>query len=74
MMGGWVSDHAVMDRQLNTMHVFTGLEVRSIPPARARTLRQLVGQVEGPDQGSGGIPFGKKDVRLPAVAGGSAED
>lgn len=43
MMGGWVSDHAVMDRQLNTMHVFTGLEVRSIPPARARTLRQLVG-------------------------------
>lgn len=42
-MGGWVSDHAVMDRQLNTMHVFTGLEVRSIPPARARTLRQLVG-------------------------------
>lgn len=43
MMGGWVSDHAVMDRQLNTMHVFTGLEVRSIPPARARTLRQLAG-------------------------------
>ena len=43
MMGGWVSDHAVMDRKLNTMHVFTGLEVRSIPPARARTLRQLAG-------------------------------
>ena len=42
-MGGWVSDHAVMDRKLNTMHVFTGLEVRSIPPARARTLRQLAG-------------------------------
>lgn len=43
MMGGWVSDHAVMDRQLNTMHVFTGLEVRAIPPARARALRLLAG-------------------------------
>ncbi len=39
MMGGWVSDHAVVDRQLNTLHVFTGLEIRSIPPARARILR-----------------------------------
>lgn len=43
MMGGWVSDHAVMDRTLNTMHVFTGLEVRAIPPARARALRLLAG-------------------------------
>lgn len=38
-MGGWVSDHAVVDRELNTLHVFTGLEVRAIPPARVRTLR-----------------------------------
>ena len=38
-MGGWVSDHAVVDRDLGTLHVFTGLEVRSIPPARARLLR-----------------------------------
>lgn len=38
-MGGWVSDHAVVDNQLNTLHVFTGLEIRSIPPARARLLR-----------------------------------
>jgi putative hemolysin len=39
MMGGWVSDHAVVDRDLNTLHVFTGLEIRAIPPARARLLR-----------------------------------
>lgn len=38
-MGGWVSDHAVIDRNLNTLHVFTGLEVDSIPPGRARLLR-----------------------------------
>ncbi|RED13818.1 GNAT family N-acetyltransferase [Pontivivens insulae] len=39
VMGGWVSDHAVVDRDLNTMHVFTGLEIKGIPPARARLLR-----------------------------------
>jgi len=39
LMGGWVSDHAVVDRDLNTLHVFTGLEIRAIPPARARLLR-----------------------------------
>jgi putative hemolysin len=39
VMGGWVSDHAVVDRDLNTMHVFTGLEIRKVPPARARLLR-----------------------------------
>lgn len=38
-MGGWVSDHAVVDDQLGTMHVFTGLEIRAIPPSRARLLR-----------------------------------
>lgn len=43
MMGGWVSDHAVVDRHLNTLHVFTGLEIRAIPPARARLLRQAGG-------------------------------
>lgn len=42
-MGGWVSDHAVVDRDLNTLHVFTGLEVRAIPPARARLLRAVAG-------------------------------
>jgi putative hemolysin len=43
LMGGWVSDHAVVDRDLNTLHVFTGLEIRAIPPARARLLRAVVG-------------------------------
>lgn len=42
-MGGWVSDHAVVDRDLDTLHVFTGLEIGSIPPARARILRALAG-------------------------------
>jgi len=38
VMGGWVSDHAVVDRDLNTMHVFTGLEIGQIPAARLRVL------------------------------------
>ncbi|MDS9467588.1 GNAT family N-acyltransferase [Paracoccus sp. MBLB3053] len=38
-MGGWVSDHAVVDQQMNTLHVFTGLEIRAIPPGRAKLLR-----------------------------------
>ncbi|MDC0737332.1 GNAT family N-acetyltransferase [Cognatishimia sp. SS12] len=41
MMGGWVSDHAVVDDQMNTLHVFTGVEIRAIPPARKRLLRAL---------------------------------
>lgn len=40
-MGGWVSDHAVIDHDLDTLHVFTALEVRAIPPARKRVLRAL---------------------------------
>ena len=40
-MGGWVSDHAVIDRQMNTLHVFTGVEVARIPPPRKRLLRAL---------------------------------
>lgn len=42
-MGGWVSDHAVVDCDLNTMHVFTGLEIRAIPPSRKRFLRAVAG-------------------------------
>jgi putative hemolysin len=38
-MGGWVSDHAVIDRQLDTFHVFTGVEIAKIPPRRAELLR-----------------------------------
>lgn len=43
MMGGWVSDHAVIDRHLNTLHVFTGVEVKSVPVSRVRALRALAG-------------------------------
>ncbi|MDZ4095401.1 MAG: GNAT family N-acyltransferase [Paracoccaceae bacterium] len=43
LMGGWVSDHAVVDQDMNTLHVFTGLEIRAIPQARARLLRQMAG-------------------------------
>lgn len=41
-MGGWVSDHAVVDPVLRTMHVFTGVEIRAIPPARKRLLHALL--------------------------------
>lgn len=40
-LGGWVSDHAVIDRRLDTLHVFAGLEVAAVPEARARTLRRI---------------------------------
>ena len=40
-MAGWVSDHAVIDLDLNTLHVFTAVEIASIPPARARALREI---------------------------------
>lgn len=42
-MGGWVSDHAVVDRQMNTLHVFTGLEIGAIPAGRKRLLRAVAG-------------------------------
>lgn len=43
-MGGWVSDHAVVDAQMNTLHVFTGVEIAAIPPARKKLLRAVAGQ------------------------------
>ena len=39
VMGGWVSDHAVIDNELNTLHVFTGVEINRVPKKRARLLR-----------------------------------
>lgn len=41
-MGGWVSDHAVVDPALKTIHVFTGVEINEIPAARKRLLRANV--------------------------------
>ncbi|MFN4201585.1 MAG: GNAT family N-acyltransferase [Tabrizicola sp.] len=40
-MGGWVSDHAVVDRDLDTLHVFTCVEVDRVPAARAASLRAV---------------------------------
>jgi L-ornithine Nalpha-acyltransferase len=40
-MGGWVSDHAVVDRELETLHVFTCVEVGRVPPARVASLRSV---------------------------------
>ena len=37
-MGGCVGDHAVIDNQLDTLHVFTAISIRSIPPIRRRLL------------------------------------
>lgn len=42
-MGGWVSDHAVVDRELDTLHVFTCVEVDKVPPARVASLRAVAG-------------------------------
>ncbi|MEL7345051.1 MAG: GNAT family N-acyltransferase [Pseudomonadota bacterium] len=38
-MGGWVSDHGVVDHDLGTLHVFTALEVAKILPSRRASLR-----------------------------------
>lgn len=38
-MGAWVSDHAVIDNEMNTLHVFTGVEVSRVPESRSRLLR-----------------------------------
>ncbi|MEC7761953.1 MAG: GNAT family N-acyltransferase [Pseudomonadota bacterium] len=43
IMGGWVSDHLVVDRVMDTLHVFTGVEIAKVPPGRARALRLLAG-------------------------------
>lgn len=40
-MGGWVSDHAVRDPDLDTLHVFTGLAIDAIPEPRKARLRAL---------------------------------
>ncbi len=42
-LGGWVSDHAVIDRQMDTLHLFAVLEVQALPAARRRRLLALAG-------------------------------
>lgn len=41
-MGGWTSDHAVIDHDLQTCHIFTALEPAKIPPPRLKALRNLL--------------------------------
>ena len=45
LLGGKVSDHAVVDKDLSTLHVFTGVEISDVPQVRARTLRANAGLV-----------------------------
>ncbi|NYS25153.1 GNAT family N-acetyltransferase [Rhodobacteraceae bacterium 2376] len=40
-LGGRVSDHAVIDRDLDTLHVLTLVDTATIPPARKARLRAL---------------------------------
>ena len=42
-LGGWVSDHAVIDRDLNTLHVFTGVEIKRVPPSRRKLMLNAAG-------------------------------
>jgi len=39
-LGGWVSDHAVIDEDMNTLHVFTGVEMSRVPRRMAKLLRR----------------------------------
>lgn len=40
-LGGWVSDHAVIDHDMNTLHVFTGLEINRVPERMSKALRRI---------------------------------
>jgi putative hemolysin len=40
-LGGWVSDHLVIDRDLGTCHVFTCVEIDRLPPARRALFERL---------------------------------
>ena len=42
-MGGWVGGHVVRDPDLQTLHVFTCLEVDRVPERRTQVLRRLAG-------------------------------
>lgn len=46
-LGAWVSDHAVLDYGLDTLHVLTCVEIAAIPPLRARSLRGIVAESLG---------------------------
>ena len=41
-MGAWVSDHAVIDLNMKTLHLFTGMEISKIPKSRKNFLLNLI--------------------------------
>jgi len=47
-LGAWVSHQAVIDRDLDTLHVLVGVETARIPPARLRSLRTLAAAASVP--------------------------
>lgn len=49
-MGAWVSDHAVIDPALNTLHVLTVLATSAVPAARASSLRQVAQAATHPER------------------------
>ena len=53
--GGWVSDHLVIDRDLATAHVFTCVEVATMPDARKRVLARMA-------DGGGAGPLGQAAI------------
>ncbi len=67
-LGGWIADHAVVDRDLNTLHVFTGVEIDRIPMAWKRflTISGGAGAAAGlrPRGRAGGL---RVDAARPAV-------
>lgn len=52
-LGGWVSDHLVIDRDLGTCHVFTCVDIDHMPKARRRLLARLAGLPLAPAGHSG---------------------
>lgn len=44
-LGGWVGDRAIVDPDLDTLHVFCALSLGNLPAPRARSLRALAAQV-----------------------------
>jgi len=42
-LGGWVGDHLVIDRDLGTCHLFTCVEIATMPESRKRVLRAMAG-------------------------------
>ncbi|MGR3485193.1 MAG: GNAT family N-acetyltransferase [Paracoccaceae bacterium] len=47
-LGGWVGERAVIDPSFGTIHVFTGLVIADVPPARARALRAIAAASTAP--------------------------